>query len=71
MRTWGILLILAGVLLLAPIGVLVWAQYFYTIGADGPGVVILPVAGVACLLTGSMMVLRARRATPDQDGKSS
>ena len=71
MRTWGILLIVAGGLLLAPIGVLLWTQYFYTIGADGPGLVILSVAGVASLLTGSVMVLRARRATPDQDSNSS
>lgn len=71
MRVWGILLIVAGVLLLAPLGLFAWAHYFYTVGVDGAGLMVLSVAGAALLLTGSVMVLRARRATSDQSGKTS
>lgn len=71
MRFWGILLIVAGVLLLAPLGLFAWAHYFYTIGVDGPGLMVLSAAGAASLVTGSIMVLRARRATSDQGDKTS
>lgn len=71
MRTWGILLIVAGVLLLASLGVFAWAASFYAVGIGGPGLVVLPVAGVASLLTGSVMVLRVRSAPLGQSDSDS
>jgi len=71
MRVWGILLIVAGLLLLVPLGLFAWAHYFYTVGVDGPGLMVLSVASAASLSTGSVMVLRARQATSDHGDESS
>lgn len=70
MRTWGVLLIVAGVLLVAPLGLFAWAHFFYAVGVDGPGLIILPVAGAASLFAGAVVMLRARRATSDQSDKA-
>lgn len=66
----GISLIVIGLLLLAPLGLFIWAHYFYTVGVDGPGLMVLSIAGAATVLTGSAIVLRARRGTLDQERKT-